>query len=280
MNIPLGSFYSALPGLAILVVAESIEMFGERRFWKDKNEMFTNIAIGTVAIAISTSSKGFVYLFLTWLFKFRLFTIAPTAWWAWAICFFADDLSYYWFHRASHQVRFLWASHAVHHSPQNFTFSSALRMPWTSTLTGNFLFWFWMPLAGLAPMMIVTVKSFNAVYQFWLHTEKINKMPKWFEALFNTPSHHRVHHGSNVEYLDKNHGGTLIIWDRLFGTYCNETQKPVYGLTKNIKTKNLLGIVFHEWGGLYKDIRCASSAKERMQMIFLAPGWRKPASEK
>jgi len=280
MKIDFSDFYGAMPGLAVLVIAESIEMIWEHRFNKDKNEMFNSITIGIVAIAIATFCKGFIFLFFSWLYQFRILTISSTAWWAWIICFFADDISYYGFHRCSHQVRFLWASHAVHHSPQIFTLSSALRMPWTSIVTGNFLFWSWMPLIGLSPVMVITIKSINAVYQFWLHTEKIKKLPAWFEAVFNTPSHHRVHHGSDADYLDKNHGGTLIIWDRMFGTYLNETHKPVYGLTKNVGSSNPFVIAFHEWNNIVKDLRKAKTTGDRMNFIFNSPGWTNDRTNK
>ena len=169
--------------------------------------------------------------------------------------FFSDDFSFYWFHRFSHQIRFLWASHKVHHSSEKFTFISGLRVPWTSDLTGNFLFWAWMPLIGFEPYMVIFMKSANVLYQFWMHTETIKKLPKWFEAVFNTPSHHRVHHGSNVEYLDKNHAGTLIIWDKLFGTYQEEIFKPKYGLTEDIKSFNPFVIAFHEWKNIFRDLK-------------------------
>ena len=121
--------------------------------------------------------------------------------------------------------------------------------------------------------MLLFVKTASIAYQFWLHTETINKMPKWFEAVLNTPSHHRVHHGSDIEYLDKNHGGILIIWDKIFGTYKQETHTPTYGLTKNIPSLNLIKIEFYEWKNLINDLRKSKTLKDRWYYLFGSPGW-------
>ncbi len=268
-----------MPGILILLTAESVEMIKEHRFGKGKNDMLASLCVGLVAITISALIKTSVSFVFSWVYQFRVFT-PPAAWWVWIICFFGDDLSYYWFHRCSHQVRFFWASHAVHHTAETFTLTAALRVPWTSNITGTFLFWAWMPLLGLSPAMVVTMKSLSSVYQFWLHTEKIKKLPKWFEAVFNTPSHHRVHHASDTDYLDKNHGGTLIIFDKLFGTFLKETHKPVYGLTKNIESSNPLVIAFHEWNNLAKDIKKAKTAGDCINFMFNAPGWSNDGNSK
>ena len=196
------------------------------------------------------------------------------------ICFFSDDLSYYWYHRLSHQIRFLWASHMVHHSSEKFTFSSGLRVPWTGNLTGTFLFWAWMPLIGIEPYMVIFMKSASVIYQFWMHTETIKKLPKWFEAVFNTPSHHRVHHASDVEYLDKNHAGTLIIWDKIFGTYQEEIFTPKYGLTEDIKSFNPFVIAFHEWKNIFRDLKKTRKLKDRIRYFFNSPGWSHDGSTK
>jgi sterol desaturase/sphingolipid hydroxylase (fatty acid hydroxylase superfamily) len=273
MKIDYTIFYATLPGIAVLAIAECVEMIREHRFAKDKNNMFSSLFIGVVAIGISSFVKTTVLFTYIWLYQWRLLTLPAGCWWVWLVCFVGDDFSYYWLHRCSHQVRFLWASHVVHHSPETYSLSAALRIPWTSHFTGNFLFWCWMPLVGFSPVMIVTTKAINAVYQFWLHTEKIKKLHRWVEAVFNTPSHHRVHHASNVEYLDKNHGGTLIIFDRLLGTFAKETARPVYGLTKKLSSSNPFVILFAEWGSLVKDIRKAKSLGDLANFIFNSPGW-------
>jgi hypothetical protein len=130
-----------------------------------------------------------------------------------------------------------------------------------------------MPLIGIEPAMVIAMKSASVAYQFWMHTERIRKMPAWFEAIFNTPSHHRVHHSSDVEYLDKNHAGTLIIWDKIFGTYQEETFSPKYGLTENIRSFNPIAIEFFEWKNIVKDLRKTRRMKHRLQYLFNRPGW-------
>ena len=158
----------------------------------------------------------------------------PGNWWVWVLLFFADDLSYYAYHRAHHRIRLFWATHVVHHSSQHYNLSTALRQDWMPISS----IFFWAPLAllGFQPWMILLAISWNLLYQFWIHTEKIKRLPGWYEAIFNTPSHHRVHHGANEQYLDKNYGGILIIWDKLFGTYEPERERVRYGLTTNIET--------------------------------------------
>jgi sterol desaturase/sphingolipid hydroxylase (fatty acid hydroxylase superfamily) len=255
-----------------MIILEAIELIRDNHFGEGKKSLFASVCIGFVAIAISWLTKGFIFYIYDWFYCFRLLTL-PNVWWVWVICFFADDFSYYWFHRCSHQVRFFWASHIVHHSPQTYTLSTALRVPWTSNITGNFLFWLWMPLLGMPPVTIITMKSLSTIYQYWLHTEKIKKLPAWIETIFNTPSHHRVHHSSLVEHLDKNHGGTLIIWDRLFGTFLCEDSKPVYGLTKNIMSNNPFVIAFHEWVCLFRDLKKSKTLRDGVNFLFNSPGW-------
>ena len=155
----------------------------------------------------------------------------PHKWWTWVILFFADDLAFYWYHRTSHVVRVFWASHVVHHSSEHYNLSTALRQPWVPMTALPF----WLPLCllGYKPWMIVLAQSWNLIYQFGIHTERIGTLPRPIEFIFNTPSHHRVHHGANEIYLDRNYGGILIIWDRLFGSFQGETERVRYGLTNS-----------------------------------------------
>ena len=189
---------------------------------------------------------------------------------------FLDDFSYYWFHRTSHENRFFWASHVVHHSSKHYNLSTALRQTWTGSFY-SFIFWLWLPLIGFHPGMIIFQMSISLLYQFWIHTELIQKTPKWIEFFFNTPSHHRVHHGSNPIYLDRNHAGILIIWDKLFGTFQPElkSEKVKYGLVVNIKTYNPIFIAFNEWGALFKDLNTKNiSVRNRIRYLYKPPGWK------
>jgi sterol desaturase/sphingolipid hydroxylase (fatty acid hydroxylase superfamily) len=246
----------------------------------DNKDMIASIGLALGALPLSLLIKCVVIYTYSLIYQFRIFTLPSNAWWVWAICFFADDFSYYWYHRLSHQIRFLWASHMVHHSSEQFTLSSGMKVPWTGNITGTFLFWAWMPLIGIEPYMVIFLKSASVIYQFWMHKETINKLPKWFEGIFNTPSHHRVHHSSNIEYLDKNHAGTLIIWDKLFGTYQEEITKPKYGLTENIKSANPFAIEFFEWTNLFKDLKKTKTVKNRIQYLFNSTGWSHDGSTK
>ncbi|MEO8762802.1 MAG: sterol desaturase family protein [Ginsengibacter sp.] len=268
----------ATPALLLLIGVENA-LIG-REHVHGGREMFSSLGLVLGRMPLAAVTNGIAVLLYTFIYQYRLFTLPGIYWWSWMICFFADDFSYYWFHRLSHQIRFLWASHSVHHSSKQFTFTSGMRVPWTSDITGNFLFWAWMPLIGIAPYMIVVMKTVGVLYQFWLHTEKIKNLPKWLEAVFNTPAHHRIHHSSNVEYLDKNHAGTLILWDRLFGTYQGEISAPKYGLTEDVKSFNPFVIAFQEWKKLLKDIKTSKSMRDRFQYLFKAPGWSPDGASK
>jgi sterol desaturase/sphingolipid hydroxylase (fatty acid hydroxylase superfamily) len=211
--------------------------------------------------------------------------LAPLYWLAWehrlldpgtgaavfVALFFVEDFVYYWYHRLSHEVRFLWAAHENHHSSRRYNLSTALRQSWTMPFTAP-LFYLWLPLLGFHPAMIATQVAVSLLYQFWLHTELVGRLGP-LEWILNTPSHHRVHHGSNVEYLDRNHGGILIVWDRLFGTFEPERAPVVYGLTKNIDTFSPLRIAFHEWARMLREVARAASAREALGRVLAPPGW-------
>ncbi|WP_178988390.1 sterol desaturase family protein [Winogradskyella schleiferi] len=248
----------------------------------ETKDAFSSIAMGLGNVFLGFASKALVLLIFFWLYdNFRLFTI-PIAWWSFVILFFLDDFSYYWFHRVSHECRLFWASHVVHHSSQHYNLSTALRQTWSGGFY-TFIFWLWLPILGFHPAMILLQMSISLLYQFWIHTEAINKMPKWFEAVFNTPSHHRVHHGSNPIYLDRNHAGILIIWDKLFGTFQPELddEKVKYGLVTNIKTYNPIKIAFIEWWHMITDAFTGrKSLKSRILYLFKPPGWKHDGSGK
>ena len=195
--------------------------------------------------------------------------------WTWVALFFAEDLVYYWYHRTHHTVRVLWASHVVHHSSQFYNLSTALRQTWTP-MTG---LPYWLPLAFFfPPWMILLQQSVSLLYQFFLHTERVDKLWRPVELVMNTPSHHRVHHGANAQYLDRNYGGILIVWDRLFGTFEAEGDRVVYGLTRNIETFNPVRVATHEYAAIWADLRRARSWHDRMGYLFRGPGWT-PAAD-
>lgn len=239
-------------------------------------DALSSIAMGLGNVILGFASKTFVlFVFFIVYNNYRLFTI-PIAWWSFVLLFFVDDLSYYWFHRVSHQCRLFWASHVVHHSSQHYNLSTALRQTWSGGFY-TFIFWLWLPLLGFHPAMILLQMSVSLLYQFWIHTETIKKLPKWFEAIFNTPSHHRVHHGSNPIYLDRNHAGILIVWDKLFGTFQPEldNENVIYGLVTNINTYNPIKIAFTEWLQMFQAIFTGKkSIKNRFLYLIKSPGWK------
>ena len=200
--------------------------------------------------------------------------VVAQQWWAWMLLFLLEDLSYYWFHRANHSVRLFWAGHVNHHSSRYLNLGTALRQG-VGERFHKYLFWLWLPLLGFDPAMIVTLLALSLIYQFWIHTEVVGRLPAWVEWLFNTPSHHRVHHASNIRYLDCNHGGVLIIWDRLFGTFAKEqVDEPCeYGLTQNIDSHHPWVVLTHGYRALWRDVRAAGSPRAALGYLLLAPGW-------
>lgn len=271
---------TAIPGFILLIILEVIYAIKTQRELYEVKDAATSIGLGLGNLLIGILTKSFILVFFLFIYEFRFFTLPFTVWWVWVLCFFADDFSYYWFHRISHHVRIFWASHVVHHSSERYNLAAALRQTWTGNLTGSFLFWSWMPLVGFHPGMIMLLQSVSLLYQFWIHTEAIDKMPRWFEFIFNTPSHHQVHHGSDILYLDKNHAGILIIWDRMFGSFQPEAFRPKYGLTKNVNTFNPVKIAFHEWVNIGKDIKKSRSWKHIIGYLFQPPGWSHDGSSK
>jgi len=216
---------------------------------------------------------GLTFAATLWTWNHRVFTFSMASPAAWIAVFLLEDLTYYWFHRIAHERRIWWASHVNHHSSQHYNLSTALRQTWTGGIAGTWLLWLPLSFFGFPPAMVAIEKGISLVYQYWIHTEAIRKLPRWFEAVFNTPSHHRVHHARNPRYLDKNYAGILIVWDRMFGTFQPELEEepPRYGLVKNLGTFNLVRVAFHEWIGIVQDI--ARQPRHVLGWLFGPPGW-------
>ena len=264
----------AIPVFIATVIIEVILTVKVKMKEYEYKDAATSIAMGLGNVAIGLISKTMVLAVFYLVYNsFHLFEV-PFVWWAWILVVFAEDLAYYWFHRISHENRFFWASHIVHHSSQKYNLSTALRQTWTGSFT-SFIFWIPLVLVGFHPVMILVQMSISLLYQYWIHTELIDKLPKWFEFIFNTPSHHRVHHATNPQYLDRNHAGIFIIWDRLFGSFEPEVEKPVYGLTTNIHTFNPVKVAFLEWFGLLKDVFTSkTSVFNKLKYFLKPPGWK------
>ncbi len=233
----------------------------------------TSLTMGVGHLVIAGVWKLVVLVVMAGIYSVSPFGLSPSDWWVWVLLFFADDLAYYCFHRSHHRVRVFWATHVVHHSSEHYNLSTALRQDWSpfsSTL-------FWLPLAlFFEPWMIYLAMSWSLLYQFGLHTEAIDRLPRPIELVFNTPSHHRVHHGSQEQYLDRNYAGILIIWDRMLGTFEPEGERVRYGLTRNIETYNPVKVAYGEFAAIWRDVRAAECWRDRFGYAFRGPGW-KPA---
>jgi len=219
---------------------------------------------------------GFISLgFLVWLWQFRVLDWGVSAW-VIVCALIAQDFIYYWKHFAAHKVRWFWSAHVVHHSSEHYNLSTALRQPWNNHFTGYVILSSPLILLGFNPVLIGFVASLNLLYQFWIHTEAIDKMPSWFEAVFNTPSHHRVHHGTNPYYLDANFAGILIIWDKMFGTFVPERDDTQihYGIVKPINSFNPVKIAFSEWLNIFKDVlQPELNWQQRWRYVLAPPGY-------
>ena len=262
----------AIPGFIALMVLEAtvgaVQM--QHDIYADSRDTRASLLMGMGNVVINLFWKTVVYWYFTALYALAPWKLGTSAW-VWALAVIGDDFCYYWFHRLSHEVRFLWAAHVNHHSSRRYNLSTALRQSWTTPFT-TFLFWTPLPLLGFEPAMVLAVQTVSLLYQFWIHTEILGKLGV-FENFMNTPSHHRVHHATNVRYLDRNHGGFFIVWDRLFGTFEPETEAPVYGLTKNIESYDTIDIAFHEWRALARDVRDAIGWREKLGFLLMPPGW-------
>ncbi|WP_282949476.1 MULTISPECIES: sterol desaturase family protein [unclassified Sphingopyxis] len=267
----------AIPAFILLLIAEMVVALRRDRSRYEARDTLTSLLLGTGSQVASALVGGMVVAMAVWLHQYRLFDIGidfKTWWWAWILCFFLDDLAYYVFHRSAHRVRWFWASHVIHHSSQHYNLSTALRQTWTGFLSLGFLFRLPLFLIGFPPAMVFFCAGLNLIYQFWIHTEAIGRMPKWFEAVMNTPSHHRVHHGVNPRYLDANYAGVFIIWDRMFGSFVAERDdEPVrYGIVKQLGSFNILWAAVHEWVGIAKDVWRAPW-RHKLSYMWREPGW-------
>ena len=234
-------------------------------------EAGTNVLIGIGNGLLSLTAYGLIFIVTLWLVEQVVLWHIPINVYTWILAVMVADFSYYWMHRIEHKVRFLWAIHSVHHSSKEFDLTTGLRLAWVE---GLFEWAFFVPMVLLGFDVVQVTMGIVVVvaYQTWIHTEHIGKLG-YLDKIINTPSVHRVHHGSNVKYIDKNFGGILMLWDKLFGTYQAEEEKVMYGLLQNIDTSNPISINFYEWKEMFKDIRKAKSFKDKWKYILKPPGW-------
>ena len=264
----------AVPAFVALVLAETLVARAKDRSRYCPRDTLTSLMLGFGSTIASVLAGGMVFALATWVHQFRLFDITY-AWYWFVVAFVLDDLAYYVFHRSAHRVRWFWASHVIHHSSQHYNLSTALRQTWTGFFSLNLIFRIPLLLIGFPVEMVLFGGGINLIYQFWIHTEMIGRMPRWFEAVMNTPSHHRVHHATNPRYLDRNYAGVFIVWDRMFGTFEEERpdeERIRYGIVKQLGSFNLLWSVFHEWIGIAQDMRRAPW-RHKLSYLLREPGW-------
>jgi sterol desaturase/sphingolipid hydroxylase (fatty acid hydroxylase superfamily) len=264
-----------LPALIVIALAEALirsRVFHHAVNWRE-NFASIGLAVGQKLSALLTIGVYASLFAAAW--NARLVTVPLDTAWGIALLFFAVEFFYYWHHRLSHECRWFWATHAVHHSPEQLSLSTAYRLGWTGGISGSVLVFVPLAWLGFHPAAILTTLALNLLYQFWLHSDWIPKLGP-IEWIFNTPSHHRVHHAVNQRYLDRNYGGVLIVFDRLFGTFSEERadDAPRYGLVKPIQSHNPFRIAFHEWARIVDDVRHAKRARDVLGYLFAAPGWQ------
>ena len=266
----------AIPAFVALVALEWWAVATRRA-----NGRYTPIdSITSMTMGIGNVVSGLLLGFISWAvldlaWAFRVIEL-PNTWWSVVAAFIAYDFVYYWKHRLMHRTRWFWANHVVHHSSTHYNLTTALRQPWTGEFTGLVILGAPMCILGWHPAVIVFVGGLNLLYQFWIHSEAIDRFPRWFEFIFNTPSHHRVHHARNPRYLDANYAGTLIIWDRMFATFVPEldTDRPDFGLVKNLDSYNPLWVSFHEYVALGRDFARDGLRPQRwLARLARPPGW-------
>lgn len=261
----------AIPMYFILMAIEMISLRFQKHPSYRLDDAITNINCGVISqvtgIFIKILSIG-VYILI---YENLAFFTIPNNIWTFLLLFFLYDFCYYWAHRMSHEVNLFWGGHVVHHSSEEYNLSVALRQSSTQTIW-TFFFYFPLALLGFDPVMLVLASGLNLLYQFWIHTELIGKMG-FLEHFMNTPSHHRVHHGRNPKYIDKNHGGTFIIFDKLFGTFQEEEEKPTYGITVPVKSWNPIWVNLAHYASMRDELRQIPNWSDKFRYLFNKPGW-------
>ena len=294
----MGIIQASIPLFFVLIAVELlVTQLGRRSFYR-LNDSLSDLAAGTLSQIAGIFTKLLLIGVFAWLFqhaRIQLSGLVPgwpdgdmayrrggqwhldaTSIIGWSAAFVCVDFAYYWFHRVSHEVNLFWAGHVVHHSSEEYNLAVALRQ----SAVGGVLSWvFYAPLAllGMTWQQFVVCYALNLIYQFWIHTRVIARLPAWAEAVLNTPSHHRVHHGVNPEYQDRNYAGVFIVWDRWFGTFTEEVAEPVYGLTTPLHSWNPVWAQIHQYVTIVRNVRAARTWRDRWSCVFGSPGWRSAA---
>jgi len=270
----------AVPAFVLLIVLEiGLGWLKRAPVRYETRDTATSLLLGLGSTVAGVLTAGIVGGATIWAWHHRILDLPVAGWPAvgtWIALFLLEDLTYYVFHRLSHERRFWWAAHVNHHSSQHYNLSTALRQSWTGGVNGSWLLWLPLAFLGFPPAMIFVQKGISLIYQFWIHTEAVRRLPAPLEYVLNTPSHHRVHHARNPRYLDRNYGGILIIWDRMFGSFeAERDDEPCrYGIVRNLGDFNVLRAAFHEWWAIGRDLLAARSLRQAVMAVFGPPGWR------
>lgn len=269
------AIFYAIPIFLLLIAIELLVGYFQQKKLYSLKDTITNLSIGVGNQAIGVCTAFLLVGFYIGIYQNYSFfpeVLQPSIWTVF-LCLVVHDFLYYWAHRWSHEWNFLWAAHVVHHQSEEYNLSVALRQSWFHNLLAFFIF-LPIPLLGFEPTMFFGVAAFLSLYQFWIHTKAIKKLPRWFEFIFNSPSHHRVHHGVDPKYIDKNHGAVFILWDRLFGTFKKEEEEPTYGITTPLKSWNPTWANLHYWADMFKLAYQTPKWSDKFKVFFARPGWR------
>ncbi len=260
-----------LPIAFFIILLEAIISTSQKRSLYKKEDTLCTIGLLSGNMAVVFLTKGLTLAFHIFLYQFRVFDLAEylPLWAMWALSFILIDLVFYLYHRMSHRISFLWAIHMSHHSSQEMNFAVSFRQAWFGPVS-KIPFFMLLPLIGLDPTIIAVAGALSTLWGIVGHTQMINKLGP-LELILNTPSHHRVHHGANSQYIDKNYGNLLIIWDKMFGTFEPEIEKVKYGLVKNVNTFNPVKITFMAWQDIIKDMRNSENFGEALKYFFGPP---------
>ncbi|MBS1658276.1 MAG: sterol desaturase family protein [Chitinophagales bacterium] len=255
----------------IMIFFSAVEYWFAKR---DKNDTYDHTELkGSVLVGLGNLASNFLSKLVMFAMVIVLYNLVPWRqefrWWLFFPCYVILDFFSYWAHRISHEQRFWWATHVPHHSANHYNLSVSFRLSWIQQV--KIIFFAPVILLGFHPLIFFVVNQVAVLFQFWVHTEYIPKLHPWIEATLATPSNHRVHHGSDEKYVDKNYGATFIIWDKWFGTYQKEEERPHYGLTTPVHSGNPFFLVFHEAIDIVRDVRKAKTFKEKWWYIFGSP---------
>lgn len=267
MDLPPIIVYATPVMIGLVLLEWGLSLYQNRKIYDTKDTLAAT-AIGVGNLVISAFIKVATFGIIIFFYNLAPWRIPPT-WWSYILCVIWIDFWRYVAHRVAHENRFWWATHVTHHNSEMYNWSVSFRLGWTQHI--KIIFFIPVALTGFHPVVFFIAHQIEVLYQFWIHTEYIRKLPKPIEFLFVTPSHHRVHHARNGKYLDRNYGSTLIIWDRIFGTFQPEEERPEYGITKPVNSYNPVYLNFHEWIDIYRDVRQSRSLREAYSMIFSRP---------